>query len=103
MLDTQSLCYAAATCSLFNKCARDPSCYANIDLTTVVPKVNNAVVSTMIHRAGKALRLEIFGKNKSFICSIVFSYSYVNLGVIIYASYFRGFLIAIYFFIFFSD
>ncbi|XP_062144907.1 F-box protein SKIP17-like [Alnus glutinosa] len=56
MLDTQSLCYAAATCSLFNKCARDPSCYANIDLTTVVPKVNNAVVSTMIHRAGKALR-----------------------------------------------
>lgn len=56
MLDTQSLCYAAATCSLFNKCAMDPSCYANIDLTTVVPKVNNAVVSTMIHRAGRALR-----------------------------------------------
>lgn len=55
MLDTQSLCYAAATCLMFNKCARDPSCYANIDLTTVVPKVNNAVVSTMIHRAGKAL------------------------------------------------
>ncbi|GLT52755.1 hypothetical protein SLA2020_260770 [Shorea laevis] len=56
MLDTQSLCYAAATCSLFNKCAMDPSCYANIDLTTVVPKVNNAVVSTMIQRAGKALQ-----------------------------------------------
>ncbi|KAF5455024.1 hypothetical protein F2P56_024643 [Juglans regia] len=56
MLDTQSLCYAAATCSLFNKCARDPSCYADIDLTTVVPKVNNAVVSTMIHRAAKSLR-----------------------------------------------
>lgn len=56
MLDTQSLCYAAATCSMFNKCAMDPSCYANIDLTTVVPKVNNAVVSTMIHRAGKALQ-----------------------------------------------
>ncbi|GKU86575.1 hypothetical protein SLEP1_g1087 [Rubroshorea leprosula] len=56
MLDTQSLCYASATCSLFNKCAMDPSCYANIDLTTVVPKVNNAVVSTMIQRAGKALQ-----------------------------------------------
>ncbi|KAL5561689.1 hypothetical protein UlMin_031436 [Ulmus minor] len=56
MLDTQSLCYAAAACSMFNKCAMDPSCYANIDLRTVIPKVNNAVVSTMIHRAGKALR-----------------------------------------------
>ncbi|KAI4301248.1 hypothetical protein L6164_034543 [Bauhinia variegata] len=56
MLDTQSLCYAAATCSLFNKCAKDPVCYENLDLTTLVPKVNNAVVSTMIHRAGKALR-----------------------------------------------
>ncbi|GAV57764.1 F-box-like domain-containing protein [Cephalotus follicularis] len=56
MLDTQSLCYAAATCSMFNKCAMDPLCYASIDLTTVVPKVNNAVVSTMIQRAGKALQ-----------------------------------------------
>lgn len=56
MLDTQSLCYASATCSLFNKCAMDPLCYANIDLTTVVPKVNNAVVSTMIQRAGRVLQ-----------------------------------------------
>ncbi|XP_048232642.1 F-box protein At4g02760 isoform X2 [Ricinus communis] len=56
MLDTQSLCYAAATCSMFHKCAMDPLCYANIDLTTVVPKVNNAVVSTMIQRAGKSLQ-----------------------------------------------
>ncbi|PPR91189.1 hypothetical protein GOBAR_AA29485 [Gossypium barbadense] len=56
MLDSQSLCYAAATCSMFNKCAMDPLCYANIDLTTVVPKVNNAVVSTMIQRAGKSLQ-----------------------------------------------
>lgn len=56
MLDSQSLCYAAATCSLFNKCAMDPLCYTNIDLTTVVPKVNNAVVSTMIQRAGRALQ-----------------------------------------------
>lgn len=56
MLDSQTLCYAAATCSMFKKCAMDPSCYANIDLTTVVPKVNNAVVSTMIQRAGKALQ-----------------------------------------------
>ncbi|KAH7577554.1 hypothetical protein ACOSQ2_001516 [Xanthoceras sorbifolium] len=56
MLDTQSLCYAAATCSMFNKCAMDPLCYANIDLRTVVPKVNNAVVSTVIQRAGKSLQ-----------------------------------------------
>ncbi|KAJ9188124.1 hypothetical protein P3X46_003516 [Hevea brasiliensis] len=56
MLDMQSLCYAAATCSMFHKCAMDPLCYTNIDLTTVVPKVNNAVVSTMIQRAGKALQ-----------------------------------------------
>ncbi|XP_050237309.1 F-box protein SKIP17-like isoform X2 [Mercurialis annua] len=56
MLDTQSLCYAAASCSMFHKCAMDPLCYANIDLTTVVPKVNNAVVSTMIQRAGKSLQ-----------------------------------------------
>ncbi|KAJ7972783.1 F-box family protein [Quillaja saponaria] len=56
MLDTQSLCYAAATCSMFNKCAMDPMCYANLDLTTLVPKVNNAVVSTMIYRAGNALQ-----------------------------------------------
>ncbi|XVE77791.1 hypothetical protein DITRI_Ditri13aG0091000 [Diplodiscus trichospermus] len=56
MLDSQSLCYAAATCSMFNKCAMEPFCYANIDLTTIVPKVNNAVVSTMIRRAGKSLQ-----------------------------------------------
>ncbi|GMP90987.1 hypothetical protein CsSME_00041880 [Camellia sinensis var. sinensis] len=56
MLDTQSVCYAAATCSFFHKCAMDPLCYANIDLTSVVPKVNNVVVSTMIQRAGKVLR-----------------------------------------------
>ncbi|KHN10672.1 F-box protein SKIP17 [Glycine soja] len=56
MLDTQSLCYASATCLLFSKCAKDPMCYANLDLTTLVPKVNNAVVATMIQRAGKGLR-----------------------------------------------
>ncbi|KAM7495982.1 hypothetical protein LguiA_020396 [Lonicera macranthoides] len=56
MLDTQSVCYAAATCSLFHKCASDPLCYANIDLTTEVPKVNNVVVSAMIQRAGKVLQ-----------------------------------------------
>ncbi|XP_022954019.1 F-box protein SKIP17-like isoform X1 [Cucurbita moschata] len=56
MLDAQSLCYATATCSMFHKCAMDPSCYANIDLTTVSPRVNNAVVSTMIHRAGNSLQ-----------------------------------------------
>ncbi|KAK1314165.1 F-box protein [Acorus calamus] len=56
MLDTQSLCHAAATCSMFNKCAADPLCYANIDLTSAVPKVNNTVVGTMIQRAGKNLQ-----------------------------------------------
>ncbi|KAI3829684.1 hypothetical protein L1987_03812 [Smallanthus sonchifolius] len=56
MLDTQSVCYVAATCSFFYKCTMDPMCYANIDLATLVPKVNNAVVSTMIHRAGNALK-----------------------------------------------
>ncbi|XP_076941448.1 F-box protein At4g02760-like [Bidens hawaiensis] len=55
MLDTQSVCYVAATCSFFQKCAMDPLCFANIDLATLVPKVNNAVVSTMINRAGDAL------------------------------------------------
>jgi len=65
MLDTQSLCYASATCSMFSKCAKDPLCYANLDLTTLVPKVNNAVVATMIQRAGKALRFEM-----SFPCYI---------------------------------
>ncbi|KAK1428293.1 hypothetical protein QVD17_17124 [Tagetes erecta] len=56
MLDTQSVCYVAATCSFFQKCAMDPLCFANIDLATLVPKVNNAVVSTMIHRAGNSLK-----------------------------------------------
>ncbi|XP_057484287.1 F-box protein At4g02760-like isoform X2 [Actinidia eriantha] len=56
MLDTQSVCYAAATCTFFHKCASDPLCYANIDLTAVVPRVNNVVVSTMIQRAGKVLQ-----------------------------------------------
>ncbi|XXG46147.1 hypothetical protein AAC387_Pa02g1064 [Persea americana] len=55
-LDTQSLCHAAATCSMFNKCAMDPLCYANIDLTSILPKVNNTVVCTMIQRAGKNLQ-----------------------------------------------
>ncbi|KAI3732397.1 hypothetical protein L1987_63602 [Smallanthus sonchifolius] len=56
MLDTQSVCYAAATCSLFQKCAADPLCFADIDLITLVPKVNNGVVSSMIRRAGNALQ-----------------------------------------------
>ncbi|XP_068652390.1 F-box protein At4g02760-like isoform X2 [Aristolochia californica] len=56
MLDTQSLCHVAATCRMFNKCAMDPLCYTNIDLTSVVPKVNNGVVNLMIRRAGKYLQ-----------------------------------------------
>ncbi|KAG5514469.1 hypothetical protein RHGRI_035764 [Rhododendron griersonianum] len=56
VLDTQSVCYAAATCTLFRKCTMDPLCYANIDLTAEVPRVNNVVVSTFIQRAGKVLQ-----------------------------------------------
>lgn len=56
LLGTQSVCYASATCSFFHKCASDPVCYANIDLVTPVPKVNNLIVATMIQRAGKAFR-----------------------------------------------
>ncbi|KAL3517585.1 hypothetical protein ACH5RR_020174 [Cinchona calisaya] len=56
LLDTQSVCFAAATCSFFHKCAADPTCYAHINLTSVIPKVNNAVVSTMIQRAGRSLQ-----------------------------------------------
>ncbi|EPS71454.1 hypothetical protein M569_03302, partial [Genlisea aurea] len=56
ILDTQSVCYAAATCSFFHKCAADPLCYSNIELVSSVPKFNNLIVSTMVQRAGKALR-----------------------------------------------
>ncbi|XP_010522734.1 PREDICTED: F-box protein At4g02760 [Tarenaya hassleriana] len=56
MLDTRTLLRAAATCSMFLKCAMDPFSYAAIDLTSHAPKVNNAVVSTMIQRAGSSLR-----------------------------------------------
>ncbi|CAM8923152.1 unnamed protein product [Rhodiola kirilowii] len=56
LLDTQTLCYAAATCSMFHKCAMDPLCYANINLLTRTPKVNNAVVSKLVQRAGKVLQ-----------------------------------------------
>ncbi|MFS8014555.1 putative leucine-rich repeat domain superfamily, F-box-like domain superfamily [Helianthus anomalus] len=56
LLDTQSVCYAAATCSFFQKCAADSSCFASIDLITSVPKVNNGVVSSLIRRAGNALQ-----------------------------------------------
>ncbi|CAN4098176.1 unnamed protein product [Withania somnifera] len=59
LLDTQSLCYAAAACSFFQNCAADPECYANIDLITMVPRVNNAVVATMVHRAGKPQSLKL--------------------------------------------
>ncbi|WOG94850.1 hypothetical protein DCAR_0314147 [Daucus carota subsp. sativus] len=55
-LDTLSVCNAAATCNFFRRCSSDPLCYARIDLLTTVPKVDNLVVSTMIQRAGTALR-----------------------------------------------
>ncbi|XP_039120761.1 F-box protein At4g02760-like [Dioscorea cayenensis subsp. rotundata] len=81
MLDTRSLCHAAATCSMFNKCAVDPLCYANIDLTAVVPKVNNTVVSTMIQRAGRnlqSLKLGIWPSPSSAEISQSMSYSSRN-------------------------
>ncbi|KAJ4786631.1 F-box/RNI-like superfamily protein [Rhynchospora pubera] len=55
LLDTESLCFAAATCLHFTKCASDPSCYANIDLTRSPAKVTNPVVSAMIQRAANNL------------------------------------------------
>ncbi|KAL6505138.1 hypothetical protein OROGR_024955 [Orobanche gracilis] len=68
LLDTRSVCHAAATCSIFQKCAADPMCYSNIDLTTVVPKVNNMVVSTMIQRAGKVMKS--LGSSRALVCSM---------------------------------
>ncbi|KAF5187818.1 F-box protein skip17 [Thalictrum thalictroides] len=56
MLDTQSLCHASGACLMFKKCAMDSLCYSNIDLTSVVPKVNNTVVDKMIRRADKHLQ-----------------------------------------------
>ncbi|KAJ3687498.1 hypothetical protein LUZ61_016662 [Rhynchospora tenuis] len=56
LLDTESLCFAAATCLHFGKCASDPLCYVNIDLTRSPDKVTYPVVSTMIQRAGNNLQ-----------------------------------------------
>ncbi|KAL1351510.1 hypothetical protein HN51_015430 [Arachis hypogaea] len=61
LVDTSSLCHAAATCKLFRNWAKDPFCYSHIDLRTPVPKVNDALVATIIHRAGKALRSLMLG------------------------------------------
>ncbi|MED6106808.1 hypothetical protein PIB30_007834 [Stylosanthes scabra] len=61
MLDTSSLCHAAATCKVFRNWAKDPLCYSHIDLRTPVPKVNDALVATIIQRAGKALRSLMLG------------------------------------------
>ncbi|KAL4572046.1 hypothetical protein LXL04_018814 [Taraxacum kok-saghyz] len=64
MLDTTSVWSATATCLFFQKCAKDPFCYTNIDLAALVPKMRpkiivpkiNARVSTMIEQAGNALQ-----------------------------------------------
>lgn len=56
MFSSRHLCNVANTCLFFNKCAMDPLCYANIELSTLVPNINDHVVSTMIQRAGNALR-----------------------------------------------
>ncbi|KAF3772695.1 F-box protein [Nymphaea thermarum] len=56
MLDTRSVCHAAATCSMFNKCAMDSLCYQYIDLTSAETKVNNSVVFAMVQRAAKNLQ-----------------------------------------------
>ncbi|KAJ3672970.1 hypothetical protein LUZ60_006344 [Juncus effusus] len=65
-LDTTSLCYASATCTTFSKCASDPICYADIDLTRNWPKVRNSVVCTMIQRAGKNLQSLKLGTKSKF-------------------------------------
>ncbi|KAK6164666.1 hypothetical protein DH2020_001530 [Rehmannia glutinosa] len=51
LLDTQSVCHAAATCSFFHRCAADPLCYSNIDLTTVVPKTGGEGISKCVWAA----------------------------------------------------
>nr|KAJ0197001.1 hypothetical protein LSAT_V11C700345130 [Lactuca sativa] len=64
MLDTRSVFCAAATCSFFQKCAIDPLCYINIELGTLEskikpnkdPKTKDAMVSTIIQRAGSAIQ-----------------------------------------------
>ncbi|KAJ4775733.1 F-box/RNI-like superfamily protein [Rhynchospora pubera] len=69
-LDTQSLCFAAASCMLFRRCASDPSCYANIDLTSCADLVTDPVVSTMIQRAGKhllSIKLGSLSQNESIL------------------------------------
>ncbi|XP_057860349.1 F-box protein At4g02760 isoform X2 [Cryptomeria japonica] len=66
LLGTQTLCYAAATCTLFNKSAMDPVCYADIDLTSSDFKIiSNMTVSKMVQRAGlffRSLKLGISGQ-----------------------------------------
>lgn len=54
MLDKKSLMQAMVSCTMFNKCAMDPLCYSRIELKD--KNVDDGVVRTMIHRAGKELR-----------------------------------------------
>lgn len=54
LLGTQSLCYAAATCTMFYKLSVDPACYADVDLTT--RGVSNMTVLKMVQRAGQCFR-----------------------------------------------
>lgn len=54
LLGTQSLCYAAATCTMFYKLSVDPACYADVELTT--RGVSNMTVLKMVQRAGQCFR-----------------------------------------------
>ncbi|CAH2071900.1 unnamed protein product [Thlaspi arvense] len=54
MLDKKSLMRAMACCTMFHKCAMEPLCYSHIELRE--RNVDDGVVRTMIHRAGKELR-----------------------------------------------
>ncbi|XP_024520717.1 F-box protein SKIP17-like [Selaginella moellendorffii] len=55
-LGTQTLCQAAAACTMFSKLALEAACYTNIDLTTGGSTVTDETVEKVIHRAGRCLR-----------------------------------------------
>ncbi|CAA7047122.1 unnamed protein product [Microthlaspi erraticum] len=54
MLDKKCLMQAMVSCTMFQRCAIDPLCYSRIGLKD--KNVDDGVVRTLIHRAGKELR-----------------------------------------------
>ncbi|ESQ37951.1 hypothetical protein EUTSA_v10029301mg, partial [Eutrema salsugineum] len=53
-LETKDLMQAMVSCTMFQKCAKEPLAYSHINLTTRI--VDDGDVRTMIHRAGKEIR-----------------------------------------------